>query len=90
MAEVRVMSWEQKQIFEFKLAELENTRRPSPAYTALLFLMLHTGLRPGEAQTLKLGDIDFQENRLRVERSAFRATLRRAIKSTKTGRASMG
>ena len=44
--------------------------------------MLHTGLRPGEVQALKPGDIDFQGKRVRVERSA---TLNRAIKSTKTG-----
>ena len=76
------VSWEQKEVFETKLVELENTAQLSPSYANLLFLMLHTGLRPGEAQALKPGDIDFQEKRLRVERSA---TLNKAIKSTKTG-----
>jgi integrase len=82
VAEVSVLGWEQKQIFESKLTELENAGKLSPSYVNLLFLMLHTGLRPGEVQALKPGDIDFQGKRLRVERSA---TLNRAIKSTKTG-----
>jgi integrase len=80
--EVSVMSWEQKQIFENKLTELEAAVQLSQAYATLLFLMLHSGLRPGEAQALKPGDIDFQGKRLRVERSA---TIGGAIKSTKTG-----
>src|SRR5262249_49947595 len=52
VSEVRVLSWEQKQIFETKLAELESGGWLSPSYATLLFLTLHTGLRPGEAQAL--------------------------------------
>ncbi|HKC96032.1 MAG TPA: tyrosine-type recombinase/integrase [Nitrospira sp.] len=80
--EVKAMTWEQKQAFESKVIEMESTGLLSPAYAALLLLMLHTGLRPGEARALKPGDIDFMGSRLRVERSA---TLNGAIKSTKTG-----
>ena len=81
-AEVNAMRWEQKQVFESKLTDMENEGRLSPSYATLLFLMLHTGLRPGEARALKPGDIDLQGSRLRVERSA---TLNGEIKSTKTG-----
>ena len=80
--EVSVLGWEQKQIFETKLSELETAGHLSPSYSALLFLMLHTGLRPGEAQALKPGDVDFHGSRLRVERSA---TIEGCIKGTKTG-----
>lgn len=80
--EVGAMSWEQKQVFESKLTELESEGKISPAYATLLYVMLHTGLRPGEAQALKPGDIDFPGRRLRVERSA---TLGGTIKNTKTG-----
>ncbi|MDF0642951.1 MAG: site-specific integrase [Nitrospira sp.] len=80
--EVRVLSWEHKQQFETKLDELEGAGQLSPSYSALLFLMLHTGLRPGEAQALKIGDIDFQSARLRIERSA---TVGGLVKGTKTG-----
>ncbi len=82
VTEVRVLSWEQKEIFETKLVDLENVAQLSSSYANLLFLMLHTGLRTGEAQALKPGDIDFHGKRLRVERSV---TLNRVIKSTKTG-----
>ena len=76
-----MLSWEQKEIFEQKLAELDEAGQLSPSYAALLFLMLHTGLSPGEANALKAGDVDFQGKRLRVERSA---TIGGVIKSTKT------
>lgn len=83
-ADVSVLTWEQKQIFEAKIVELQNAGQLSPSYAGLLFLMLHTGLRPGEARALKPGDIDFQGKRLRVERAATEGG---AIKSTKTGEA---
>lgn len=84
VAEVRVLTWEQKQIFEAKIIDLQNAGQLSPSYAGLLLLMLHTGLRPGEARALKPGDIDFQSKRLRVERAATEGG---AIKSTKTGEA---
>ncbi len=68
--EVKAMTWAQKQAFESKLLEMESAGQLSPAYATLLFVMGRTGLRPGEAQALKPGDIDFHGKRLRVERAA--------------------
>ena len=80
--EVTPLDWEQKQILETTLIELEEGGSLAPSYSALFRLSLLTGLRPGEARALKPGDIDFHGKRLRVERAA---TLGGGIKNTKTG-----
>lgn len=80
--DVHPFSWEQKQLFETKLADMERDGALSPAYAMLLHIYLKTGMRPGEGRALQFGDIDFQGRRVRVERSA---TLDSHIKNTKTG-----
>lgn len=76
------MNWEQKEIFENKVNEMELSQLLSPAYAMLLRVYLKAGLRPGEGRALKAGDIDFQRRRLRIERAA---TLNGQVKNTKTG-----
>ena len=80
--EVHPFSWEQKQLFEAKLEDMERAGALSPAYAMLLRVYLMTGMRPGEGRALQSGDIDFHGKRIRVERSA---TLDGLIKNTKTG-----
>ena len=80
--DVHPLSWEQKQIFEEKLEDMERAGTLSPAYAMLLRLYLMTGLRPAEGRALQPGDIDFHGKRVRVERSA---TLESHVKNTKTG-----
>ena len=81
-SDVSPLNWQQKQVFESKLREMENGELLSPAYSMLLSTYIKAGLRPGEGRALKLGDIDFLGRRLRVQRAA---TLNGAIKNTKTG-----
>ncbi len=80
--DVHPFSWEQKQLFETKLEDMEREGVLSPAYAMLLHMYLKTGMRPGEGRALQLGDVDIHGRRLRVERSA---TLDSHIKNTKTG-----
>jgi integrase len=80
--DVQPLSWEQKQIFEEELDQMEHRRSLSPAYALLFHVYLKTGMRPGEGRALRQGDIDFHGKRLRVERAA---TLNGVIKNTKTG-----
>lgn len=80
--EVNPLTWEQKEVLEKKLIEMEEGQSLSRAYTMLVRTYLKTGLRPSEGRALKPGDIDFMGRRLRVERSA---TLEGQIKNTKTG-----
>jgi integrase len=81
-AEVYPLNWDQKDLFERKLSEMESCQLLAPAYAMLLRVYLKAGLRPGEGRALKAGDIDFQRRRLRIERAA---TLERQVKNTKTG-----
>jgi integrase len=81
-SDIAPLNWDQKQVFESKLREMEGGELLSPAYSMLLSTYLKAGLRPGEGRALQLGDIDFIGRRLRVQRAA---TLNRAIKNTKTG-----
>ncbi|SLM46768.1 putative Integrase family protein [Nitrospira japonica] len=80
--DVDPLTWQQKEAFETKLDELEESQSLSRSYTMLFRTYLKTGLRPSEGRALQPGDIDFVGRRVRVERSA---TLEGQIKSTKTG-----
>jgi integrase len=81
-AEVYPLNWDQKDLFERKLSEMDSCQLLSPAYAMLLRVYLKAGLRPAEGRALKAGDIDFQRRRLRIERAA---TLEGKVKNTKTG-----
>jgi integrase len=80
--EMSPLNWEQKQLVEQKIRDMEEEGILSPAYGMLLRTYLKAGLRPAEGRALRGGDIDFHGKRLRVERAA---TLDGAIKNTKTG-----
>jgi integrase len=80
--EVRPFTWEQKEVFEAKVEDMERDGRLSPAYAMLLHMYVKTGMRPGEGRALQIGDLDIHGRRVRVERSA---TLKGRIKNTKTG-----
>ena len=71
---VRAMSREQRDRL------LKETPEP---YRALFALMAFSGLRPGEAYALELGDLDLETGIVRVERSI--SIYDQSVKGTKTG-----
>ena len=55
-------------------------------HRALVLVLGFCGLRWGEATGLRVGDIDFDRNRIRVDKSATRIGREVVVGSTKTGR----
>jgi integrase len=62
----KVFSREQLMIF------LKATYEHAPPYFALFFLLARAGLRIGEALALKIGDLDFVERLINVERTLLK------------------
>jgi len=81
ISRLRPMTWAQLEVFDHTMSILQHDRLLDPRYRMLFVLMAKTGMRPGEAIALQLGDLDVHEHTIRIERAA---TLGGQVKSTKT------
>jgi integrase len=70
-ARIRAKVFSREQLYLF----LKTVQKYTPNYLALFFLLARTGLRIGEAAALKIGDVDFVNRLINVERNLVKGVL---------------